>query len=126
MDEASLASLLRRNKFATDAVGVQGCTNQWRSASNAIAERGDLTDPRATCIVDIAWQDEAATDLKYTSWSRYAANTSRLSAMAQSGPTYQDGLPVFVWSNSSLRDLVPHTGQPDVWQFGVVEMAFAV
>lgn len=43
VDEASLVALMRRNDFTTDDVGTQGCPPGFRSASNAIAERGDLT-----------------------------------------------------------------------------------
>jgi hypothetical protein len=58
VDEASLAALMRRNKFESDDVGTQGCTGGYRSASNAIAERGDLTSPDATCLDPLVYQNE--------------------------------------------------------------------
>jgi hypothetical protein len=185
VDEPSLFALMRRNEYLTDGISTQGCAAGARSASNAIAERGDLTcvqhaaatqalssaqchpstaavaccclllpavaccclllpavacccchrhvvlrsfqtsrSPSADCIDPLVWQDECATDVKYTSYRRYAANTSRLSCMAQSGPTSTGSMPVFQWSTSSLQALVPHEGQPDVWNFPEVEMVF--
>ncbi len=41
-------------------------------------------------------------------------------------PTTLDGLPPFSWPSSNLKDLVPHVGPPDTWDFGLVELVFAV
>lgn len=57
VDEASLAKLMRYNEFQTDPEGPQGCTNG-ASASNAIAERGDLTPANAGCLPGIGQHDE--------------------------------------------------------------------
>jgi len=42
---------------------------------------------------------------------------------AQSGPTFQDGLPAFQWSTSSWASEM-HLGQPDAFNFGFVDMHF--
>jgi hypothetical protein len=56
VDEASLVALMRYNSFQSDPLSVQGCADNVPSASNAIAERGDLTNPNASCIEQVAFQ----------------------------------------------------------------------
>merc|ERR1712066_555579 len=80
---------------------------------NAIAERVDLTSTKAGCISDIDRQDEAQIDVKYTTLSLMQA--AKLSAIAQSGPTYDDQ-PAFRWSSSPFANKA-HIGQPDLWKF---------
>jgi len=120
VDMPSFQALLRYNKFQTDPMGTQGCTGGVRSASNAIAERGDLTPAAAAsaCVSDIVQQDEAATDCKVTSAALMASG--KLSTLAISSPTY-DSQPPFRWSTSPFAD-TPHVGQPDLWAFPWVQM----
>ena len=89
------------------------------SASNAIAERGDLTSPTARCIPATQFQNECATDAKYTN----AALIARLASWAQAGPTY-DTQPPFDWRTTPLVAAfnVSHVGQPDRWAFPWVLM----
>lgn len=118
-DEMGLRSVMRHNRFDAggDPLSIthQACSHG-PSASNAIAERGDLTPLDAGCIVDIARQNEGAIDLKYATAALIARGT--LASIAQSGPTADDQ-PVFVWSKSPFAE-VAHAGQPDVWDFGYV------
>lgn len=58
VDGKSLRRVLRYNQFQTDPISTQGCTGGWRSASNAISERGDLTSPNAQCLPDIVNQSQ--------------------------------------------------------------------
>lgn len=92
---------------------LQGCAAGARSASNAIAERGDLTSPSAVCCPGLNFQDELSIDGKYTTAAMM--RSGKLQSMIQSGPTF-DTQPVFVWSNSTVRHL-SHAGQPEVWNF---------
>merc|ERR1712146_391015 len=117
VDHASYQRAMRYNDFQKDPIGMQGCQHG-PSGSNAIAERGDLTAANANCIRDIQRQDEAQTDVKYTTLS--LMKLGALSAIAQSGPTYDDQ-PPFVWSSSPFASL-PHTGQPDRWAFPYVRV----
>lgn len=112
VDEASYRALMRWNHFETDAIATQGCKHG-RSASNAISERGDLTQRAAGCFDDIGPQDEVGTDCKYTTYA--LMKEGRYAAWAQSGPTY-DTQPPFVWSQSPYKH-VAHVGQPDKWAF---------
>jgi hypothetical protein len=102
---------------------LQGCTDGGRSASNAIAERGDLTPQNAQCISDISYQDEGALDLKYTTYSRCKDMSTGMSSSTISSPTY-DQQPTFSWANTTITSVlgVPHHGLPDVWNFPYVEM----
>jgi len=121
VDEASFQKVIRHNNYLQDEVGSQGCKHG-RSASNAIAERGDLTTDSSGCIDDISPQDEVATDAKITSWKRL--QTSRLQSVAQSGPTY-DTQPVFEWSKApSFLHKISHKGHPDRWDFAWREFSW--
>jgi len=120
VDEASLRALIRYNNFLVDPLSVQGCADGVPSGSNAIAERGDLTSPDADCIPDVSFQDEGAIDAKYTTAAMVASRS--LASMAQSGPTY-DQVPAFNWANTTLTGL-SHIGQPTVWAFPWVPMAW--
>jgi hypothetical protein len=51
------ARVIRHNDYLNDAIATQSCTNG-RSASNAISERGDLTDPKAGCMPDVGQLNE--------------------------------------------------------------------
>jgi len=113
IDHDSYRRIMRYNDFENDPVGKQGCKHG-PSASNAIAERGDLTPADADCIPDIQRQDEGQIDVKYTTASLMRAGS--LSATTQSGPTY-DTQPAFKWSTSSLLSQTSHRGQPDLWKF---------
>jgi hypothetical protein len=113
VDEDSFAKAMRHNDFEHDDVGTQGCKNGGRSASNAISERGDLTQKSSDCVDGP--DDEVGTDCKITSWKRM--QTSFLRSRAQSGPTY-DTQPVFVWSKSpDFIQSISHKGIPDRWDF---------
>ena len=108
---------------------------QGRLASNAIAERGDLTLASSQCISDIGPIDEASTDVKLTSfkrmWPQHRKQQQRavLSSVAQAGPpcSSEEGaggragevtVPVFQWSKAPPRiSNLPHAGQPDLWNF---------
>jgi hypothetical protein len=120
--EDGLRSVMRFNRFnaANDVVPTtithQACAHG-PSASNAIAERGDLTPIDSGCIEDIARQDEGAIDLKYTTAA--LMNAGELGVVAQSGPT-SDDQPPFAWSTSPFATSVNHVGQPDVWDFPYV------
>lgn len=112
---------MRYNKFQTDPMGTQGCKDNARSASNAISERGDLSSP-VDCINDVARQDEAGTDLKFT--SRVTLDNSKvkesfLRFYAVAGPT-NDDQPTFIWSKSPFANLA-HLGQADEWNFPLVD-----
>lgn len=124
-DESGLRSVMRHNRFDLPAdpesITHQGCTNG-PSASNAIAERGDLTPTTSGCIADIQRQDEGAIDLKYTTAALMKAGG--LASVAQSGPTADDQ-PPFVWSTSPFAD-VKHAGQPDRWDFPYVTVDWGV
>eukprot|EP01012_Entosiphon_sulcatum_P022086 TRINITY_DN27001_c0_g1_i1.p1 TRINITY_DN27001_c0_g1~~TRINITY_DN27001_c0_g1_i1.p1 ORF type:complete len:375 (-),score=39.18 TRINITY_DN27001_c0_g1_i1:38-1162(-) len=113
--EETFRKLMRHNDFMHDAISNQGCTRS-PSASNAISERGDLTARDSGCLDPLVRQDEAGIDCKYTSSSMMP----RLSAWAQSGPTF-DNVPPFVWSTSPFAH-VPHLGIPDHWEFPWVQM----
>lgn len=117
-DLPSFQRLMRYNRFQTDPMGTQGCTGGSRSASNAISERGDLTAANATCIGDIAQQDEAGIDCKVTSFG--LLTSGNFSVLAQSGPTYDDQ-PPFRFSTSPVAGN-PHIGLPDLWVFPWVPM----
>ena len=111
-DLPALQRLLRYNEFQVDPLGGQSCTAR-ASASNAIAERGDLTPASSRCIADISRQDEAAIDAKVTSHA--LVTSGRLAALAVSGPT-AESQPPFRWSTSPYS-ATPHAGQPDLWDF---------
>ena len=118
-DEASLRKVMRYNRFREDPkpIAWQACRNG-PSASNAISERGDLTDLTAGCIDDIRRQDEGGIDLKYTTAA--LMRQGKLAAIAQSGPSFDDQ-PPFVWSRSPFASQ-PHAGQPDAWKFPYVHV----
>lgn len=109
--EASYRSLLRHNDFKNDVVGGQACAPPARSASNAIAERGDLS-PSVGCLGELLLNDEAGYDTKYTSLSQLENGGG---SWAQQGPTH-DQQPPFQWSTSPFAH-VPHAGQPDLFAF---------
>jgi len=119
VDEPSLIAVMRYNAFQTDPLSVQGCADNVPSASNAIAERGDLTNPNASCIEQVAFQDEAAVDCKYTTAAMLSKGT--LASMAQSGPTTMQQAP-FRWSAAGPLNDIPHVGQPDLWDFPWVKV----
>jgi hypothetical protein len=116
-DEASLQRFMRFNRF-NDPSLPENVTHQMcqdgPSASNAISERGDLTKASSQCATDVARQNEAGIDCKYTT-AAMMEDRHRLRTAAQSGPTYDDQ-PVFEWSTSPFAS-VPHVGQPDRWEF---------
>jgi hypothetical protein len=122
VDEASLRRIIRYNDFQKDPLSIQGCEDNVPSGSNAISERGDLTDPNAVCGPGVAFQDEMGIDAKYSSAMR--AKTQPLSAMAQSGPTH-DMQPAFSWLNTTLNTFeISHLGHPETFNFDWVEMVF--
>jgi len=127
-DEESLKRVIRYNDFQEDPVGMQGCQNPPGSASNAIAERGDLTPLSSLCIPWTRQTDEAAIDAKYTTSEIMQQLVSSplgaplRSTVAQSGPTY-DTQPVFEWSASPFANL-SHIGMPDRWQFDWVDVVW--
>lgn len=118
-DEAALRALMRYNGFGADAVGGQGCPGGGRSASNAIAERGDLTPADSGCCAacGLGRIDEAAIDAKYTTAAGMRAGAPLASGIISGPPTTGDArLPPFVWSTSPFAAL-RHAGQPDEWNF---------
>jgi Phospholipase B len=117
VDMPSFQALMRYNAFQTDPVGTQGCTNGARSASNAIAERGDLTPAGDGCIDDIGQQDEGATDVKATSYKMMMENGGKFTSLVISGPTTYNNQPVFCWSTSPFNTNTPHDGLPDCYDF---------
>lgn len=119
VDQRSFQRAMRYNNYLEDPVGMQGCKVS-PSASNAIAERGDLTSKSADCISDISLQDEAQIDVKYTTASLMREGC--FGAVAQSGPTY-DNQPPFRWSSSPFASH-PHLGQPDFWRFPWVNVTW--
>lgn len=119
VDHASYRRAMRYNNFKDDKIAMQGCKLK-PSASNAIAERGDLTATNAGCIDDIKQQNEGQIDVKYTTLS--LCRLQAFGAIAQSGPTY-DIQPPFRWSASPFAD-VQHQGQPDLWQFPWVNVTW--
>lgn len=118
-DEISFRKAMRYNRFQSDSISMQGCSNS-PSASNAISERGDLTANTAGCIADIAFQNEAGIDAKYTS----AAQTRRqkMEGWAQNGLTHDDQ-PPFVWSTGPFANH-SHVGMPDTAAFDWTLMAW--
>lgn len=66
-DFNSLAAVMRHNAYQSDPEGTQGCAGGARSASDAIAERGDLTAASAVCVPGLSQQDEAGIDAKMAS-----------------------------------------------------------
>ena len=125
VDEASLRALMRYNAFTTDPLSEQGCQPGASSASNAIAERGDLTPTgaRGDCCVEcgLTQHDEVAIDCKTTSASRLREPDGPTSSFV-SGPPTDAQLPPFRWSTSPFA-ASPHRGQPDLWNFAWVEVA---
>ena len=119
VDEASLRALMRYNDFQHDPLSTQGCQPGASSASNAIAERGDLTPAgaRGACcaVCGLAQLDEAAIDCKVTSASRLRLPSGPTSAFI-SGPPTSPLLPPFRWSTSPFAS-TPHAGQPDAFDF---------
>jgi hypothetical protein len=119
VDVPSLRALMRYNEFSTDPLATQGCAPGAASASNAIAERGDLTPAgaRGDCCVacGLAQHDEAAIDCKHTSATAMAEQDPR-SSFISGPPTNGADTPPFVWSTSPFATH-PHRGQPDVWDF---------
>jgi hypothetical protein len=121
VDVPSLRALMRFNEFATDPLAAQGCAAGAASASNAIAERGDLTPAgaRGDCCAacGLAQHDEAAIDCKHTSAAAMTEADPRAAFIA-GPPTGGTGsaLPPFVWSASPFA-AHPHRGQPDAWNF---------
>ena len=119
VDEAHLKMVMRFNQFnntnISNEITNQMCANG-PSASNAISERGDLTPLSSNCGNDVTQQDEGGIDMKYT--TAQLMKGEGLSAVAQSGPTYDDQ-PVFVWSTSPFVN-TSHVGQPDRWEFPYV------
>lgn len=120
VDETSFRLTMRHNNYLQDAVGTQACKHGDRSASNAIAERGDLTSKDADCV-DGA-DDEVAIDAKIVSFKRL--QKSLLNSVAQSGPTF-DIQPPFVWSKApKFMDKISHKGHPDRWDFAWQEISW--
>jgi hypothetical protein len=118
---------MRYNHFQTEPSGGQTCAPGHTSGSNAIAERGDLTSPDSGCCAScgLAQYDEAAIDVKLTSYARMRGTGDGSSAdcgttLAQSSPTFESQ-PPFQWSTSPFAK-VPHIGQPDLWNFAPVEI----
>mmetsp|Transcript_39884 Transcript_39884/g.93584 ORF Transcript_39884/g.93584 Transcript_39884/m.93584 type:complete len:429 (+) Transcript_39884:316-1602(+) len=122
VSEETLQRIMRHNDYEHDVVGTQDCKSG-RSASNAIAERGDLTLLSAECIPDISQIDEGAIDAKYTTFRMFQAG--RLGVSAVSGPPYGDVSP-FVWSTSPFAN-VSHVGQQDgPWEYPWVKMEWTL
>jgi hypothetical protein len=127
---ADYAALLRYNDFENDPLATQACT-AGSSASNAIAERGDLTpvDGSSACCdaCGLTRHDEAAIDLKFTTAALMLAtggsgggsgDGTTVAAYIQSGLTTNGGtLPPFRWSTSPFNATVPHAGMPDLFDF---------
>jgi hypothetical protein len=128
VDDVTMLAMIRYNRFQTDPTGSQTCAPGFASASNAIAERGDLTAPNSGCCdsCGLSQIDEAAIDAKVTSWARMqsaVAGAGTGSTLAQSGPTFTTQ-PPFRWSTSPFA-AVPHYGQPDLWAFAPVDVEWA-
>jgi hypothetical protein len=147
VDEVSLQKLMRYNDFQNDPLAIQvrfplqfyhpilsistvfsyccvlqGCQGNIPSASNAIACRGELTNPNAICVPQTGFRDEAATDAKYITYGMI--QQGGLPSMTQAGPTHDTQAP-FQWSTSPLSYL-SHIGMPDVWDFPWVPIAFDI
>lgn len=105
---SDLQKLLRYNDYLNDPLSAG-------NAAAAISSRYDLRDPSPRTYGGV--------DTKVTSYERImgVAQETALSS-AQSGPTH-DNLPPFQWSTSAFNDQV-HLGQPDVFNFGFVEMDY--
>jgi len=99
-DLAGMKSLLRLNRYQTDAVSA-GCPG------NAIAARYDLK-PTGKCDVT-ALKPNGATDAKVTN----AALVAALTCEAVGGPSTDDQTP-FDWSKTAFKK---PAGQPDLWNF---------
>lgn len=112
-DVSGMMSVLRYNEYETDPISTQGCKHGWRSATNAISDRSDLTSDKADCIADLQPGDGAGIDGKVTSYSMLQSGA--LTFLAQSGPTFVSQ-PPFAFSNTTLGD-IPHRGMPDLWTF---------
>ena len=133
-DEAGFKKLMRYNDFQHDPLSTVGCgTSPPFSAENAIAARDDLNPQNGTYPIGaLGFRDHIQTDVKYTTWAYMmgkqsvldpaAPVTAPLTAIAQSGPSY-DTQPVFAFSASAFSTLA-HDGMPDVWQFPWVAMTW--
>ena len=125
--EDSLRALIRYNDFEADEFGGQGCATGGRSASNALAERGDLTAVNSGCCAacGLTQLDEAAIDAKYTTAAGMLPGSPMRSGIISGPPTTRDArLPPFVWSASPFAGL-RHVGQPDAWDFDWIEVTTA-
>jgi len=123
-DEKDYRALITENNYKTAPIGTQGCSNGARSASNAISERGDLTAKSAICISDVRQGNEGGIDAKYTSYSKMTPKHGWLGTTIQSGPTHVSSVPPFVWSKSPFAN-ISHVGQPDVFAFPWINVAFS-
>ena len=113
-------ALMRHNDFAADAVGTQGCAPPARSASNAIAERGDLSPASGCACPGTSQLDEGAIDAKMTDLYLMTGGGPPVSIVVN-GPTATTQ-PPFVWSASPFAH-ISHVGQPDSWDFMWAAMA---
>ena len=107
-DLAGMKTIMRENHF-----GLQTKDPLAPSPADAIAARGDLFTP-ATGRTPVAG---GAIDSKITSY----ALAQKMSVVATSGPTH-DQQPVFAWSKfdkANPKAVLPHTGQPDAFSFGL-------
>jgi len=101
-----MCSMMRQNNYKTDEYAAG-------SPANAISPRKDLSQAYAF----------GGIDTKVTSYSRIvnqrAAGVGQ--SVAQNGPSHENSdLPPFQWSTSGSTEV--HLGQPDVFNFGFVEM----
>eukprot|EP00769_Ergobibamus_cyprinoides_P002128 gnl/Ergobibamus_cyprinoides/323.p1 GENE.gnl/Ergobibamus_cyprinoides/323~~gnl/Ergobibamus_cyprinoides/323.p1 ORF type:complete len:268 (+),score=58.83 gnl/Ergobibamus_cyprinoides/323:355-1158(+) len=102
-DVEALFALLRYNEYQTDPE-CQG------HASWAIASRYDLPDYSG--LDGDLLNAFGAIDAKASSSALAKGHVSYI----QSGPTY-DQQPVFCWHDFTVPMAVPHTNQPDCWDF---------
>ncbi|CAI4229686.1 unnamed protein product [Auanema sp. JU1783] len=111
-DMRTMIKLMRSNNYTEDPLSACDCEPPY-SGENAISCRSELNDPDGVYpFPALGYRDHGATDMKVT--NSYLINKLAFTAIA--GPTH-DPTPVFDWRTISIKDKVPHNGQPDVWDF---------
>jgi hypothetical protein len=118
VDQTSFQLLMRYNNFLHDPLSVCAtCSDPPGNPWLAIAARGDVSPPGQKQGNWSAFlggpSADGGIDAKVGSFAMYHRNRS---ASIVAGPTHVQQ-PVFVWSQSVVEGQVPHTGQPDRFDF---------
>ena len=112
-----LNQFLRSNNYTFDEFARCECDPPY-SGENAISARSDLNPASGSYPFDaLGHRDHGATDMKLTSWKMALS----LDFIGIAGPTYNENIPPFVWSQADFGNSTNHFGHPDKWVFEPIQ-----